>query len=322
VVENMVKVLGVRRNIGLFASGFEYMIQLIPYLIVAPLYFRGDFEFGTVTQAAVGFGHVMAAFSIIVKEFQGISDFGAVVERLGGVVEVLNEEAAAAGHPAIEIKEDPARVAFEGLTLRTPRDGRLLIEDLTVEVPEGERLLVMGPNGVGRTSLLRAAAGLWTRGSGRVVRPPLDQIMFLPQQPYLAPGTLRDQLLYATGDRIVSDQQILPVLRDLDFEPVLERVGGLDVERDWGNVLSLSEQQTLALARLLLAAPRFAFLDEATSALEPARSRAVYEVLARTPISYVSVATDPGLMEYHDRLLELSHGGGWAMAPGELAASS
>src|SRR5262249_4014072 len=158
-------------------------------------------------------------------------------------------------------------VAFEDLTLLTPQDGRPLVRDLSVQVPLGKRLLVLGPKGSGRTSLLRAAAGLWTTGHGRVVRPSLDEVLFLPQQPYLRSGSLREQLLDGTGRAGLPDEDLLAALSAVGFEGVLERVGGLDAERDWPSTLSLGEQQQLAFARLLLAAPRFAFLDEATSAL-------------------------------------------------------
>ena len=139
--------------------------------------------------------------------------------------------------------------------------------------------------------------------------------MFLPQRPYLMPGSLRDQLIYSAGETAITDADILEALRQVRFEPVLERVGGLDVERDWGKDLSLSEQQQLALAGLLLAEPRFAFLDEATSALDPSRAQAIYRALARTPITYLSVANDLSLIEFHDELLELSLNGSWRLAP-------
>ena len=183
-------------------------------------------------------------------------------------------------------------------------------------------MLVVGPNGVGRSSLIRATAGLWGKGAGTIHRPPLGEVMFLPQRPYLVPGSLRDQLIYAATQTRITDEEILDVLRLVKYEPVLERVGGLDVEQDWGKTLSLSEQQQLALAGLLLAEPRFAFLDEATSALDPSRAQAIYRALERTNITYVSVANDLNLIEFHDELLELSLNGSWRLAPRRLLATA
>jgi putative ATP-binding cassette transporter len=311
VVGNMKNIIGLTRNIGFFTTGYDYLTQLIPLVIVAPLVIRGEVEFGKMAQAQIAFLLVMGAFSIIVKEFQRISIFGAVIERLGTFCEVLDAEEQAAQKSAIEVVEDEERVAFEGLTLVTPRDGRLLVKDLSLEVPAGQRLLILGPSGSGRTTLLRAAAGLWRTGQGRVVRPPHKQTLFLPQQPYLRSGSLRDQLLYGLPGDGLTDEAILAVLRQVDFAAVLERVGGLNAERDWANTLSLGEQQQVAFARLLLARPRFAFLDEPTSALDRETAQRLYALLAATPISYVSVASDSGLEEFHDRGLELSRNGAW-----------
>ena len=311
---NVKTIIAVNRNLGFFTTGFNYMTQVIPLLIVAPLYIGGQIEFGTVTQAAAAFGYVLGAFSVIVSQFGPISSYAAVVTRLGAVWEAMSVQPEEPDH-AIETVEDDTRIAYEHLTLRTPRDGRVLIKNLSLEIPEGKRLLVVGPNGVGRSSLIRATAGLWRRGDGTIYRPPLKDVMFLPQRPYLMPGSLRDQVIYSASNREAPDEEILEVLRLARFEPVLERIGGLDVERDWNKDLSLSEQQQLALAGLLLAEPRFAFLDEATSALDPSRAQAIYRALARTPITYVSVANDLNLIEFHDELLELSLNGSWRVAP-------
>jgi putative ATP-binding cassette transporter len=322
VVDNMKRIIAINRNLGFFTTGYNYLIQIIPVLIVAPLYFREEIEFGTVTQSAMAFDHAVRAFSVIVTQFGPITTFAAVIARLGVFWEAtVPAGAEAAALPQIETVEDPARLAYERLTLRTPREGRVLVRDLSLQVPRGKRLLIMGANGSGRTSLLRATAGLWKRGEGQIVRPPLEQVLFLPQQPYLESGLLREQLLFATGDE-VSDERIQAVLRRLDFEPVLERVGGLYAEADWPSILCLSEQQVLAFARLLLTGPRYAFLDEATSAIDSPRARQLYRVLSATTISYVSVATDPSLAEFHDALLELGEDGGWQVNPRQQVVSA
>ncbi len=322
VVANMKGIIGLSRNINFFTTGYDYLIQLVPLMIVAPLYIAGRAEFGALAQSQIAFAAVMGAFSVIVKEFQRISTFGAVIERLGAFCEVLDDEAPAGGKSPIEIIEDDRRVAFEGLTLVTPRDGRLLVENLSVEVPRGRSLLVTGPSGSGRTCLLRAAAGLWTAGQGRVRRPRLEDVVFLPQQPYLRCGTLRDQVLYGTRTAGLGDEDVLAVLRQVGFKAALERVGGLTAECDWPNTLSLGEQQQVAFARLLLARPRFAFLDEATSALDGEAAEHLYRLLRATPITYISVASEPALAAYHDGVLELGGPGTWSVQEAGLAASA
>ena len=318
VVANMKAVIGLSRNISFFTTGYDYLSQLVPLLIVAPLYIRGEVEFGMMAQAQIAFLFVMGAFSIIVKEFQRISTFGAVIERLGCFYEAIEAGAPGEGKAPIETAEDRTRIAFEGLTLVTPRDGRLLVKDLSVEVPWGQRLLILGPSGSGRTSLLRAAAGLWTEGQGRVVRPPADESMFLPQRPYLRAGSLREQFRYGIRAPGLTDDRILAILREIGGATILERDGGLDAERDWANTLSLGEQQLVAFARLLLAAPRFAFLDEPTSAVDEATARRLYGILSRTPITFISVASDPTLRDFHDMVLELGQDGLWTLDPAPL----
>lgn len=319
VVENLKGIIGLSRNIGFFTTGYDYLIQLIPLVVVAPLYIRGDVEFGMLAQGQMAFFLVMGAFSIIVKEFQRISTFGAVIERLGTFCEVLDESGPTLQKAPIEVVEDESRIAFEKLTLVTPRDGRLLVADLSIEVSAGRRLLVLGPSGSGRTSLLRAACGLWTSGQGRVVRPPLDDVLFLPQQPYLRTGSLRSQLVYGTQGQTFTDDEVHTVLRRVGFDPVLARVGGLDAEADWAGTLALGEQQRLVFARLLLARPRFAFLDQATSALDPDTARKLYALLAATSTAYITIADDPELGAYHDEAIELGRDGSWSLAMPRLA---
>ena len=171
VVENFKSILRVQRNVGFFTGGFNYFVQLIPVLIVAPRYLRGEIEFGVVTQAAMAFAQVVGqATQLIVMQFQSLAEFAAVVRRLSTLWDAITEAAAPSRLP-IQIVEDDRRVAYERLTLRTPKEGRLLIRELSIEVVHGKRLLVDGPNGAGKSALFRATAGVWRNGEGRIFRP-------------------------------------------------------------------------------------------------------------------------------------------------------
>jgi putative ATP-binding cassette transporter len=188
----------------------------------------------------------------------------------------------------------------------------VLIRELSLEIPRGRRLL--GGDGSGKSALFRATAGLWPAGHGRILRPRRG-VMFLPQRPYTVLGSLREQLLYGLHDRGISAEQLAEVIAAVKLEPIVHRVGGLAAERDWPNTLSLGEQQLLAFSRLLLASPAFAFIDQAVSALGPERGRELYELLAGTPITYVSVGDHVHIEEYHDLLLELHEDGSWSTCP-------
>jgi vitamin B12/bleomycin/antimicrobial peptide transport system ATP-binding/permease protein len=311
-VENLKRIMAVNRNLGFFTTGYNYMTQIIPVLIVAPLYMRGDSEFGVVTQAAMAFTFVLGAFSLIVTEFQRISSFAAIITRLGTLEEAIAETSVSAG-PVIEVVEDDTRVAYEHLTILAPQEGQAIIQDLCVDIRLGQHLAILGPHRTGQDLLIRATAGMWTTGQGRLVRPRLYDVMFLPQRPFSTYGSLRQQLVHACPDNGLTDDTILAVLHAVQFEPVLQRVGGLDAEGDWSKLLLISEHQVLAFAQLLLARPRFAFLDEAVSAVDPAHRQKLYTILSQTSITYISISNDPMLLQFHDRLLELCPDGTWSM---------
>ena len=141
---------------------------------------------------------------------------------------------------------------LEHVTLLTPDRRRALVTDLSLEVPVGEGLLIVGPSGCGKSSLLRAIAGLWQSGDGVIARPSLDDLLFLPQRPYMRLGTLREQMQYPKPTKDVSEAELCRVLEQVNLALLAERCGGFDVELDFGKLLSIGEQQRLAIARVLL----------------------------------------------------------------------
>jgi putative ATP-binding cassette transporter len=148
-----------------------------------------------------------------------------------------------------------------------------------------------------------------------VKRPPLSEIFFLPQKPYMLLGSLRDQLLYPRLDREVSEEQLRSVLRTVRLQDLPERVGGFDVELDWADILSLGEQQRLAFARLIINRPGYAVLDEATSALDVENETNLYRTLKDLGIHYISVGHRTSILEHHNRVLELQGADRWRLLP-------
>jgi len=241
------------------------------------------------------------------------------------------------GKPAAELKirgvihsVQDSRLALEKVTLQTPDYKRTLITDLSLEVKAGASLLIVGASGEGKSSLLRAISGLWDAGSGIIVRPGPEDMLFLPQHPYMILGNLRSQLLYpnkagpaknAAGKIVHAkghkdlDEELLQLLNRVNLPHLSERLGGLDADIDWGKVLSVGEQQRLAIARVLLNQPRFAMLDEATSALDAENEDSLYRELMQTSTTLVSISHRPTVLKFHQQVLELTGNGNWQLHP-------
>ena len=309
VVSNFKTLLKWQLYLGFVQTAYDNSVTLVPFIVLAGAYFSHKIQMGQIFQAATAFGAVKGTLALVISDFQGLTSYATVVYRLATYLEACEAARAADGNAGIEIAE-AQRIALEDVSLKTPDGQTQLVENLSVEVKDGERLLITGASGVGKTSLTRAIAGIWRTGSGRIVRPPLDDMMFLPQRPYMILGSLRAQLCYprAAG---ATDDDLHRVLAEVNLGDLSARVGGLDAERNWSEVLSQGEQQRLAFGRLLLNLPRFAFLDEATSALDPANETMLYRRLIGRPITLVSVGHRTSLAQYHDTNLELTGNGKW-----------
>jgi len=297
--------------ISLFQLGYNYFTRLIPYIIIAPLYLAGTLDFGAIAQASVAFGQVLSALSLVTNQIQGITEFAASINRLGEFYESLDSDTVPDEQiPQIQTQIGQG-VTLANLTLSPPNSPRILIQDLSLSVEPGNNLLIMGASGSGKSSLLRAIAGLWDSGRGDIERPPLEDLLFLPQRPYMILGSLRQQLIYPNSRQMVEDDFLLKVLHRVNLPDLADRFNGLDSWENWTNVLSLGEQQRVALARVFVNQPRYAILDEATSALDMDNEEALYQALADLGTTYISVGHRPTLRNYHQQCLEIQAGGKW-----------
>ena len=310
LVANFRQITTINRKVGFFTTGYNWLIQIIPALIVAPAFIDGNIAFGVITQSAMAFSLLVGAFSLIVTQFQSISTFAAVVARLSSLVEAIEQSQTTTGS-AIEIVEAEGRLAYERLTLLSAPNGSPVLKDLSISIPFGTRVLFTGSNQAARVGLFRATAGLSTAGAGRIIRPGADNMLFLAQRPYLPPGTLRQVLVRTLHEGEISDERIFALLRQLHLEQALARAGGLDMEQDWETLLSLHEQQLLAFIHLLLAAPQFAFLDRVDTALSADQFHKILHLLSESSITYINNGEADDSRDLYDAVLEFGEDGGW-----------
>jgi len=322
---------------------YSYATILMPALLMAPRYFKGEVRFGDISQVSYAFGRIESAVSYFINNLASLASLAAQTERIETLINALahstsvgapsalkSSKSGRTGSTTISLTYSPDQqgVELNSLTIMTPHGERSLARNITLTVLPGSSLLIKGSSGSGKTSLLCAIAGLWTKGSGSVVLPLPENLMFLPQKPYMPLGTLRDQLKFPFTSSSSSsstsslqyvdqdgDTSLLELLDQVGLPNLASRVGGLNAELDdWAHVLSLGEQQRLAFARLLRRCPPVAFLDEATSALDEKLEAKLYSLLQKKCQCYISVGHRASLSKYHTMVLENMDEAEWSLS--------
>jgi putative ATP-binding cassette transporter len=316
VIRNFAELIRKQRSLNLFQRAFSRLDLVLPGVILAGGVLSGELEVGKAVQAAGAFSSVLSAVGVIVDNFESLSRFVAGIGRLHALSNLVlpktESETLEDKHPRIQ-KRPGEHLALESLTLHPPQSERVLIKELTLALKPGDALLITGDSGCGKSSLLRAIAGLWHTGSGVIHHPPLEDFFFLPQQPYLQAGTLRSQLVYPSAQSPLGDEQLLEILEQVHLPHLVERVGGLDAVHDWEKLLSVGEQQRLAFGRVLVHEPSIVILDEATSALDSGNEAALYGRLRDSGTTLISIAHRAAVLRHHTHVLRLMGEGAWEM---------
>ncbi|MEN9681611.1 MAG: hypothetical protein RLZZ627_1504, partial [Pseudomonadota bacterium] len=328
---NFTEIIQVNRNVGFFTTGYNWMIQLIPALIVAPLFIDGDVEFGVISQSAVAFTQLMGAFSLIITQFQSISSFVAVIKRLSGMTQSVLAER----DRITQIKKETIQdwdhlegIRIEHLTLAAANNHHNVIEDLNVTFPKGQRTLVFSSEAAAPSALLRAIAGVWPLiNEGHVRRPPLNLCLFVTERPYLPSCSLRELFVRPYPEAIgeveapilaafdTPESQIHAVLNEVGLADLMERIEDSDTIHDWQSELSLAEQQLIVVARALLAEPIFVLMERLGSALDPETLKRVIACLEARNITVIRFEQTQDALDLTAARLELGAQGHWTWSP-------
>lgn len=289
-----------RTGLASFRDCFGWAAYLLPIGLVAPLWLEGTVEFGVVSQMVMAFQASLSALSVVIRKFRSVSALVAEGGRLEGLAQALGRAVAPDGAPSLCL--EGSGLTVKDLSLWLP-SGAPLCKDLSFSLQPGQRLLLSGESGTGKTTMLRALAGLWANGAGSVRR--AASAVFLSQDPYIPAGALRRVLSFPAQEGTFADAEIMDAASRAQLNSVLERYS-LNAVEDWEAVLSRGEQQRCAFCRVLLFRPELAVLDEATSALDAPREKALYEALEA--LCVVSVNHNPQMLARHTHLLRREAG--------------
>ena len=302
VVGNWWGIMRRQKRMAYFTNGYGLGAWIVPSIVAAPRYFRGEIGLGGLMQTTQAFQQVQDALSFFIQSYKEIAAWSAVVERLAGFERALEHVRHQSTDGGVRRAEGrPTHLTVEGVDLDLP-DGQPLMANINLSLLRGETVLLGGASGSGKSTLVRAIAGIWPFGRGEIHVPQGARVLFLPQRPYLPIGALRDVVSYPMPAGGVDDKTLREALEAVGLTEI---AGRLDEEAHWALQLSPGEQQRMAFARALVQKPGWLFLDEATSALDETTEARLYRLVReRLPETMVfSIGHRGTLGPFHARRL-------------------
>lgn len=300
LLDNFWQLVNKQKQLVFLNSGYSQIAIIFPFVVAMNRYLAKEVSLGGLMQVASAFGRVQDSLSYFVDMYSSIAQWQAVVMRLTYFGRHMHEVSQQAEQFHVERFATSEAVSVEQMQVNLPDDTALL-QDINFTLQPGRNVLIKGVSGSGKSTLLRALAGIWPFVTGKINLPKTEELMFIPQKPYIPLGTLREALLYP-GKKPLSDEELLYLLDLCQIGYLRDK---LDLVADWSHVLSVGEQQRLAFVRAHIQEPKWLFLDEATSALDEDTEAAMYALLAERlrHTTLVSIGHRSTLNKYHELML-------------------
>ncbi len=306
VLDNWYAIILRQKLLLWFTAGYNQLSVILPLVVALPNYFHKVFKLGGLIQTLSAFTRIQEALSFIVNSYTSIAEWQAVMRRLlsflNRVYEVEQESLKNNHFSYSTIPQH--KIETQNLTIFTPT-GEKLLDNITQEFVHGQHYWIKGNSGIGKSTFVRALAGIWPYGSGRITFPQAQNVMYIPQRSYMPLGTLQEALLFPDNVLPVSEDELKKLLRDCDLPNLVNELQHVTL---WSEHLSPGELQRIAFVRVLLHKPDWVFLDECTSALDLFHEQQLYRLLKeRLPnCSLISIGHRPSLDEHHDHQVDLS----------------
>ena len=311
IIMNYLNIITVRKKLMWLTSGYSQISAIFALLVSSPRYFSGHIHLGQMFQIVDAYNHVQTGFSFVVDSFTRLAQWRAVVNRLNHFLismEIIRSQSTK-GYQLTTFQKRCNEYSIKKMDIFLP-DGNKILQNFSLQLQRGDHVLIMGFSGCGKSTLLRTLAGIWPYASGEIIVPEGQKIMFVPQKSYLPLTSLREILQYPGMTTSISEQKMKDILVECKLGHLMVK---LPIIANWGQALSLGEQQRVAFVRVLLQKPNWLFLDEATSALDEPTEQAIYQMLIKKlpQMTIVSVGHRRTLLQYHQTRLLLDGKGNW-----------